>query len=116
MLEKKHEEYREKIRAFALEKIEPLAVTLDLEQRFPTEHITPMTEMGLMSMLIPEQYGGHPIDTRHAMRSRSKNCRVSAARPASRSPRTIRSGPGRSTNSAPKSRRRNIFRAPPRAN
>ncbi|MBK7143408.1 MAG: acyl-CoA dehydrogenase family protein [bacterium] len=63
MLEKKHDEYREKIRAFSLEKIEPLAVTLDLEQRFPTEHLAPMTEMGLMGMLIPEQYGGRPTDT-----------------------------------------------------
>ncbi len=63
MLEKHHEEYREKIRAFALEKIEPLAVTLDLEQRFPTEHLGPMTEMGLMGMLIPKEYGGYPTDT-----------------------------------------------------
>lgn len=63
MLKKRHHEYREKIRAFALEKIEPLAVTLDLEQRFPTEHIKPMTEMGLLSMLIPPEYGGQKIDT-----------------------------------------------------
>lgn len=63
MLEKKHHEYREKIRAFALEKIEPLAATLDAEQRFLHEHIKPMAEMGLLSMLIPEQYGGQPVDT-----------------------------------------------------
>ncbi len=63
MLEKHHEEYREKVRAFSVETIEPLAVALDLEQRFPTEHIAPMTEFGLMSMLIPEQYGGRPTDT-----------------------------------------------------
>ncbi len=63
MLEKKHHEYREKIRAFALEKIEPLAATLDEEQRFLHEHIKPMAEMGLLSMLIPEQYGGQPVDT-----------------------------------------------------
>lgn len=63
MLEKKHHEYREKIRAFALEKIEPLAKTLDFEQRFPHEHIKPMTEMGLFSALVPEKYGGQPVDT-----------------------------------------------------
>ncbi|NOY89538.1 MAG: acyl-CoA dehydrogenase [FCB group bacterium] len=63
MLEKKHYEYREKIRAFALEKIEPLAKTLDLEQRFPYEHIKPLTEMGLLSCLIPKKYGGQPVDT-----------------------------------------------------
>lgn len=63
MLEKKHHEYREKIRAFALEKIAPLAETLDNEQRFPDEHMKPLTEMGLLSCLIPEEYGGMPVDT-----------------------------------------------------
>lgn len=63
MLEKKHIEYREKMRAFSLEKIAPLADTLDLEQRFPDEHMKPLTEMGLLSMLVPEEYGGRPTDT-----------------------------------------------------
>ena len=63
MLEKKHHEFRERIRAFALEKIEPQAATLDLEQRFPTEYMKPLTDEGLMSMLIPEEYGGKPVDT-----------------------------------------------------
>jgi len=63
LLEKKHLEYREKIRAFMLEKIEPLAAQLDLEQRFPDEHMKPLTEMGLLSALIPEEYGGQPVDT-----------------------------------------------------
>ncbi|RKX24583.1 MAG: acyl-CoA dehydrogenase, partial [Candidatus Zixiibacteriota bacterium] len=63
MLEKKHEEYREKIRAFCLEKIEPLAAELDRDQRFPDEHMKPLTEMGLLSALIPEKYGGMPVDT-----------------------------------------------------
>lgn len=63
MLQKKHEEYREKIRAFALETIEPLAAKLDEEQRFPDEHIIPLQKMGLLGMLIPEEYGGAKIDT-----------------------------------------------------
>ncbi len=63
MLEKKHYEYREKIRAFALKQIEPLAQTLDLEQRFPHEHMEPMAKMGLFSALVPEKYGGMPVDT-----------------------------------------------------
>ncbi len=46
-----------------LEKIAPVAATLDHEQRFLTEHIQPLTEMGLLSCLIPEEYGGQPIDT-----------------------------------------------------
>lgn len=63
MLEQKHLDYREKIRAFMEETIMPKAVTLDLEQRFPDEHMKPLQEMGLFSMLIPEAYGGRPIDT-----------------------------------------------------
>ncbi len=63
LLEKKHYEFREKMRAFCLEKIEPLAETLDIEQRFPTEHMQPLTEMGMFSALFPEEYGGRPIDT-----------------------------------------------------
>lgn len=62
MLEKKHLEYREKIRAFALEKIEPKAKILDEEQRFLDEHIQPLAEIGLLSCLIPEEYGGQPVD------------------------------------------------------
>ncbi|UCG61561.1 MAG: acyl-CoA dehydrogenase family protein, partial [Candidatus Zixiibacteriota bacterium] len=63
MLEKKHQEYREKIRAFVQEKIEPIATEIDLEQRFPHESMKPMAEMGLLSALIPEEYGGQKVDT-----------------------------------------------------
>src|SRR5512140_984305 len=63
MLEKHHEEFREKMRAFALEQIEPLATALDEEQRFPDEHMKPMADLGMFGMLIPEQYGGRPVDT-----------------------------------------------------
>jgi len=63
VLEKKHHEYRERIRAFMLEKIEPVAAQLDVEQRFPEEHMKPLTDEGLMSMLVPEEYGGRPTDT-----------------------------------------------------
>jgi len=63
LLEKKHHEFRERIRAFALEKIEPNAVALDEQQRFPTEYLPLLAEEGLMSMLIPEEYGGKPVDT-----------------------------------------------------
>ena len=63
MIDSKHEEYREKMRAFMLEKIEPVAAILDTEQRFLDEHMQPLTEMGLLSCLIPEKYGGMPVDT-----------------------------------------------------
>ena len=63
LLKKEHLEFRDKVRAFAEEKIAPLAVTLDLEQRFPHEHLKPLAEMGLMGMVVPEEYGGNPVDT-----------------------------------------------------
>jgi alkylation response protein AidB-like acyl-CoA dehydrogenase len=63
LLSKNQLEYREKIQAFAEEKIAPQAVSLDLQQRFPTEYLKPLAEMGLMSMIIPEEYGGRPVDT-----------------------------------------------------
>lgn len=63
LLKKEHLEYRDKIRAFAEEKIAPKAVELDLRQRFPTEHIKPLAEMGLLGMVVPEEYGGTPVDT-----------------------------------------------------
>ncbi len=64
MLEKKeHQEFREKIRAFAEEKVAPHAVTLDVEQRFPSEYLPMLAELGLMGMVVPEEYGGSPVDT-----------------------------------------------------
>jgi alkylation response protein AidB-like acyl-CoA dehydrogenase len=63
VLEKKHLEFREKTRAFMEQTIAPLAARLDLEQRFPDEHMGPLTREGYLSMLIPEEYGGKPTDT-----------------------------------------------------
>jgi butyryl-CoA dehydrogenase len=63
LLEKKHQEFREKVRAFALEKIAPYAVELDEKQEFMGRHLKALAEMGLMGMVVPEQYGGTPVDT-----------------------------------------------------
>ncbi|MCP4569698.1 MAG: acyl-CoA dehydrogenase [FCB group bacterium] len=63
LLTKEQLQFREKIRAFADEKIAPLATQIDLEQRFPTEHLPLLAEMGLMGMVVSEEYGGSPVDT-----------------------------------------------------
>jgi len=76
VLDKKHTEYRERVRAFAQDVIEPLALTLDLEQRFPTEHLKPLTDFGLMGALVPEAYGGRPIDTISYCIAVEELCRV----------------------------------------
>jgi len=63
LLEKKHHEFREKIRAYALEKIAPFAAEVDEKQVFIEKHLKGLAEMGLMGMVIPEEYGGTPVDT-----------------------------------------------------
>jgi alkylation response protein AidB-like acyl-CoA dehydrogenase len=63
LLEKQHNVLREKARDFALKYLEPKALTLDLEQRFPTEHLKPLTDNGYLSLLIPKEYGGNKVDT-----------------------------------------------------
>lgn len=63
LLRKEHHEFRDKIRAFAEEIVAPGAEKIDLEQRFPTEYLKPLAEMGLMGMVVPEEYGGSLVDT-----------------------------------------------------
>ncbi|MBD3332073.1 acyl-CoA dehydrogenase [candidate division GN15 bacterium] len=63
MIEQKHHDFRNQVREFMESTIAPLAAALDEEQRFPDEHMKPLTDQGYMSMLIPEKYGGKPTDT-----------------------------------------------------
>src|SRR3954465_5244202 len=58
-----HELLRETVRAFAVERIEPVAEELDRERRFPYEIVAELAELGLMGMTIPEEYGGAGTDT-----------------------------------------------------
>ncbi len=48
----------EMVRRFAAEHIAPVVMQLDESQRFPREIFTQLGELGLMGMLVPEQYGG----------------------------------------------------------
>lgn len=59
----KHEELREKIRAFAEEEIKPIAFMLDQKNEFPTEAIKKFGEMGLLGIPFPKKYGGAGLDT-----------------------------------------------------
>lgn len=52
----------EQVREFAQGEIAPLAKELDETGRFPTELIAKLSEMGLMGMMVPEQYGGAGLD------------------------------------------------------
>jgi short-chain 2-methylacyl-CoA dehydrogenase len=58
-----HELVRDTVRAFATEKVAPVADELDREQRFPYEIVAELAELGLMGMTIPEEFGGAGVDT-----------------------------------------------------
>jgi alkylation response protein AidB-like acyl-CoA dehydrogenase len=54
---------RDTVRAFAAERVAPVAEKLDREGRFPYELVAEMAELGLMGMPVPEAYGGAGADT-----------------------------------------------------
>ena len=60
---------KEKIRAFAEEKIKPVRVELDLESRFPAELLSEMGKMGLFRLFVPKEYGGDGLVNMHALRA-----------------------------------------------
>jgi short/branched chain acyl-CoA dehydrogenase len=62
-LSDEHELLRETVRAFADERIAPVAEELDREHRFPYEIVAGLAELGLMGIPIPEEYDGAGGDT-----------------------------------------------------
>ncbi|MEE9442965.1 MAG: acyl-CoA dehydrogenase family protein [candidate division Zixibacteria bacterium] len=62
-LDKKHLEYREKIRDFSEEKIAPYAAEIDEEQKFRVGSLKDLASEGLMGMVVSEDYGGSMVDT-----------------------------------------------------
>jgi butyryl-CoA dehydrogenase len=57
-----HEMLRQTCRDFAEEHLKPIAGDLDREHRYPAEQIAQMAELGLMGVMIPEEYGGTGMD------------------------------------------------------
>jgi butyryl-CoA dehydrogenase len=53
----------ESVRSFAQAEIAPKAKEFDETGRFPTEIVKQLGEMGLMGMMVPEQWGGAGMDT-----------------------------------------------------
>jgi short-chain 2-methylacyl-CoA dehydrogenase len=62
-LAEEHELLRRTVRAFAEERIAPVAEELDREHRFPYELVAGLAELGLMGIPIPEEYEGGGGDT-----------------------------------------------------
>lgn len=54
---------RDMVREFAKNEIEPKASELDETGEFPWENIKQMSELGLMGIPFPEEYGGAGMDT-----------------------------------------------------
>lgn len=57
-----HENLRMRIRKFAEEKIKPIAFMLDEENKFPSEEIKELAEMGMMGIPYTKKYGGAGLD------------------------------------------------------
>ncbi|WP_428394382.1 acyl-CoA dehydrogenase family protein [Lichenicoccus sp.] len=53
---------RDMARAFANDKLKPFAAQWDVTHRFPRDAITEMGALGMMGMLVPEDYGGSATD------------------------------------------------------
>ncbi len=62
-ISEQHQRFRQKIREFAEREIEPKAKQLDQEGKFPFDTIKKLSEMGIMGMVVPKEYGGSGYDT-----------------------------------------------------
>ncbi len=57
-----HENLRTKIREFAEEEVKPIAFMLDQENKFPSEAIHNLADMGIMGIPYSKEYGGAGLD------------------------------------------------------
>jgi short/branched chain acyl-CoA dehydrogenase len=62
-LSSEHELFRDTVRAFAVDRVAPVAEELDGEGRFPYDLVAEMAELGLMGIPFPEELGGAGGDT-----------------------------------------------------
>lgn len=63
-LEGEHQDIRNLIREFATNEIAPKAFTVDKEAKFPAETFKKLGELGMLGLLVPEEYGGAGSDYR----------------------------------------------------
>ncbi|MDR7435587.1 MAG: acyl-CoA dehydrogenase [Armatimonadota bacterium] len=62
-LSEEHRLIQETVRTFASTEILPIAAELDQQARFPKEIIQRASELGLLGMMVPPEYGGAGLDT-----------------------------------------------------
>jgi methylmalonyl-CoA epimerase len=58
LLTEDQELFRRTVREFAEREIAPVAAEHDEAEKFPSENVKKMGKLGLMGLLVPEQYGG----------------------------------------------------------
>ncbi len=51
------------VREFAEKEVAPIAAELDEKEEYPTETLKKMAKLGLLSIIIPQEYGGAGLDT-----------------------------------------------------
>src|SRR5690606_15255732 len=51
------------LRTFCLEKVRPFAAAWDREERFPTEVVRELGELGALGILVSEDFGGAGMDS-----------------------------------------------------
>ena len=61
-LSEEHIQLQQTFREFAENEVKPLAKELDETERFPTETVQKMAEMGMMGLPIPVELGGSGVD------------------------------------------------------
>jgi butyryl-CoA dehydrogenase len=54
---------RDMTQDFAAKEVRPLADALDKEGRYPAELVKRLAELGLLGMMVPEEWGGSGLDT-----------------------------------------------------
>ncbi|MFQ5701079.1 MAG: acyl-CoA dehydrogenase [Acidobacteriota bacterium] len=62
-LDEEHRSLRHSIRSFAESEIRPHAAESDRTRRFPTAEVKKAAELGLMGVMIPEEFGGAGMDS-----------------------------------------------------
>lgn len=58
-----HQMLQKTCRDFAQQELKPIAAKLDREHLFPEEQIKKLGALGLMGILVDEEYGGAGLDT-----------------------------------------------------
>jgi len=73
-----HKEIREMARDFAENYLKKNVIERDIEARFPAEEVKKMGELGLLGMLVPEEYGGINAGNLAYVNALEEICRVDA--------------------------------------